>query len=95
MAMEHSFKESTIANVAVEQVSIQLLASVSGRKFATISNSGNEDVWLGLGVTAELNKGMLLPPGFTLTIDGDRPFTGIVYGISASGSNNCGTSEAI
>lgn len=84
----------TSGNVAVTNTSGPVLAFNSGRKYAVIVNDSDADIYLALGVTAVVNKGILIKAaGGSFEINDQNMFRGVVNGVTASGSKNVTVSE--
>ena len=89
MAQEHDFSTATSSGVTVGNTSTQILAATSGRRYAVLTNDSSEDIYISLGATAEMNKGIRLNKrGGVLNISGFRPFKGQINGICSSGGMN-------
>ena len=82
------------SNVTVTSTSGPILAFNSGRKYAVIVNDSDADIYLALGVTAVVNKGILIKAaGGSYEINADNMFRGVVNGVTASGSKNVTVTE--
>jgi len=84
-------------NVAESPVVISVLvtdtvvsAADENRLSETICNISSNNIHLGFGVAAELNKGIQLPPGSAITygIATDIPWIGAVNAIAATGTSS-------
>ena len=75
-------------SITVAVSTTAIIAANGQRRFAIIVNDSNEDIYLGLGEAAVLNKGIRLNAlGGSFTTDGTNLFTGAINGICVSGSN--------
>lgn len=70
--------------------------STSGRNLAYISNDGSAAVFLGLGVPAVVNKGVLLNASTTMRFDATGSYAGAVYcaGLGANASTSWSDSNS-
>lgn len=77
-----------ISSTTVTTSSIQVIATSTGRQFASISNDGANDVYLAVGQSAVRGKGIYLKAGNTFTIDEKNLFTGAVNAIATTSTSN-------
>ena len=84
------------SNISVDSISTIVLGSRQGRKFAILVNDSDETIYVSLGATAEMNKGIRLNAnGGALEINvNNNLYTGIISAICASGSKNLTITEA-
>lgn len=76
----------TQSTVSRSATSVTLLASNSSRNEAYIRNDSTTDLWVSLGATATVNKGIKLAKGDTLIED---KYTGAISGIwTSAGAGN-------
>lgn len=95
MSQQHDFSTSVVTGETVGATTTAVLVANGARKYAVIINDSNEAIYIGLGVDAEMNKGIRLNAnGGTLNLSGDRPFRGAVNAICASGGKNLCILEA-
>lgn len=93
--MEHDFLIEEIDGITIGSTSTLVMAANEARKFASLINDSDEEIYIALGVAAEMNKGRRINRrGGTLTISGGAPFRGVIYAICSSGSKNLCTAEA-
>lgn len=75
----------------VGTTSSEILPAFDRRRYASISNSGGQGVWIAFGEAAVVGQGVYIPPnGGQFIIDGDNRWKGAVNGITAAGSSLCG-----
>lgn len=74
----------------------ELIPANSSRRYAFVFNLGTEDVFLGIGATAEVDKGVVVPPSSHYEISSQRDnLTGeAVNVITASGTSKVTAQEA-
>lgn len=92
--MQHFFDSATSTGVTIGATSTQIVAANSGRRWLSIVNDSNSDMYISLGEAAVMNKGILLVPSGTIVIEGDAPFKGAIYGICSAGGKNACACEA-
>lgn len=89
-----ALKVATPDTVTVAQVSIEVLPANSRRRYACISNSTANGLWINFGEAAVAGTGIYIAPnGGAYEIDDDNLWQGAVNGITAAGSNVIGTME--
>jgi len=80
---------TTPAAVSVLATSTTALAASTSRRFALFVNDSDETIYLTLGATAVLNRGIRLNAGGgNYEINSTNLYTGVVSSICASGSKN-------
>ena len=86
---QFQFDTATSDGVAVGTTSTLVLTANSARKIAIITNDSNVNMYLSLGVPAEINKGVRLSRGGgSFTTQDDYPFKGNIYMIAGSANKN-------
>ena len=86
---------TTSSNKSVGSSTTAIIAANTARKYLAIVNDSDEAVYLGLGVSAVMNKGIRLNPnGGTFEINALNLCTGAINGICTSGSKNVTVTEA-
>lgn len=94
MSLPPDNKIATAATVTVTVANTTILAANARRRYASISNSGANGVWLGFGVAALVGSGVYVPPnGGQYIIEGDNRWKGTVTGIVAAATSLVGTLE--
>jgi len=87
--IQHDFSTGVATNATVGVTSTLALAANEARKYCILINDSDEEIYLSLGSTAVLNKGIRLNrKGGLIEIGGDKPFRGAIYAISTTGSKN-------
>lgn len=82
-----SVADEGAGSVSVGSSTTEIFAANDDRQSATIVNDSDEEVYLGLGVAAVMNKGIRLnAAGGSYEINLSNPWVGTVNGICASGS---------
>lgn len=87
--MVRDVAKNGVGTVSVGSASTLVMAANTNRAGAAFFNNSNEDIYLALGVPAELAKGIELPTGAggaPFKIDANFLFRGAVYAICSSGS---------
>lgn len=80
---------TTPGAVTVGSASTLVLAAEAGRKYAALVNDSDEAIYISLGNTAEMNKGIRLSAnGGSYEILNENLFLGTIYAICSSGSKN-------
>lgn len=74
-------------SVAINSISTTVLAANSSRKYAAITNNGGSVVYLGLGGTAYLDRGIRLNTTGNYEINKLNNYTGIITGIRNAGAS--------
>lgn len=77
---------ATLSNtgVSVGTSTTQVLASNANRLYAAIVNDSDNEIYLALGASAVLSRGILLNPnGGSFEITSVNPFTGVINAICA------------
>lgn len=94
MSLPPDLKLATMGTATITVASTALLAANPRRRYASISNSGANGVWLGFGAAAVVGSGVYVPPnGGQYIIEGENRWKGTVFGIVAAATSLCGTLE--
>ncbi len=80
---------SPLQNADVDQVSEQLFVGVAGRRFIYIRNTSaaGQTIWLGIGVAAEVGKGIGLSPDEAIAFDALDGVTEQTFNVIADADN--------
>ena len=72
------------SRVSVSNTNGLLIAANSSRKFLIISNNNNTDFFIGYGVAAVVDQGILIPANDKFIINASNLYTGAIYAIKAT-----------
>jgi hypothetical protein len=87
--MPFPIKTATNTSVTVGSSSTKVLDANSGRLLAILTNDSDTTIYLSLGVTAVLNKGIVLNPnGGSYEINQSNLYVGQVSAIASVDDNN-------
>lgn len=76
-------------NVTITNSSTQILAANTSRKWCIMTNTGNRDIFVAMGQTALVNKGILIGRnGGSLTLTASALSTEAINGITTGGSSS-------
>lgn len=84
---------ATNAKVAVQTTTTAVLVANARRKYARITNTGSNVVFLGLGTAGVADIGVQLPANGTFEIGGDNLYVGAINGIAITGASNVAVLE--
>lgn len=94
MSIPSANKIATPATVTAGVASATLLAANARRRWAMISNSGANGVWINFDAAAVVGQGIYIPPnGGSFIIEGENRWLGSVTGITAAGNSVVGLME--
>ncbi len=101
MAFKHSdwrkinfITGQTPGSTSVSNSNTEILAANTARRWCVLTNIGNKDVWVAMGQTALVNKGMLLGrSGGSVVMGNDFMCVDAVNGITSSGSSTIAFQE--
>ena len=87
--MRHTFSECTNDKVSVGATTTVVVTADTDRFYLSLVNDSDEDIYLGLGADAVMNKGIRLNSGGgSVVFEGNAAFVGRVNAICASGTKN-------
>lgn len=91
----NEFSDATNTKVTIGSTLTTVLALKSTRRYASFVNDSDETIYLSLGATATMNKGIRLNAnGGVFEIRKGNGYNGIITAICSSGSKNLTVVEA-
>mgnify|MGYP000432060215 CR=1 FL=1 len=94
MSLPPTNRIADVSTVTVTVAGQTLLSANERRRYASISNSGANGLWLGFGAAAVVGSGVYVPPnGGQYIIEGENRWKGSVTGIVAAATSVVGMLE--